>query len=96
MKLKCLNLKEAKALVKKYRSLTIKDFEKVEDVLRYIPRPYTILQKLTGFDSVSTCTLCQACNACCSECIYRVVTGSRCITQYTYKAIKKQKLIMSF
>jgi hypothetical protein len=67
------NLKEAKKLVKRYRSITI---EEIERELKKSAFPRSIMgsevaKELAGYGSSSTCTLCKVVRAeGCSECIY--------------------------
>ena len=56
---KPLNLNQAKALIKKYRSFSKED---IEEVWKTLENPYasTVAEELTGFGGVRLCTLCQA------------------------------------
>ena len=59
-----LNVKEAKQLIGKYRSVTLVMLEK-EDC-----EPWGALSNITGFGYHHTCTLCKAVKRNCSECIH--------------------------
>ena len=69
------NLKEFKELIERYESITIDEIReewriiKRDEFLRYTSAHYTA-QKLTGFGSCYTCTLCIAVNQECYQCVY--------------------------
>ena len=60
------NLKEFKALIKLYESITL-------DMLKSKP-----LKGLTGFGYMSTCTLCRAVNDECDVCAWVLITDDTC------------------
>ena len=77
------NLKEAKQLVKKYRSITVPMIrEMAEATMR------DVIEKITGFGWAGSCSLCE--NIECEECIYGVLTRDACddgINSITYDNI---------
>ena len=93
--MKAKNLKEFKALIKRYESITLEEIK--EDKFE----SHFTAQKLTGFGNPSTCTLCQLFN--CHNCIYLIKTESGClsgINKKTYRrisdAITPVKLLNAF
>lgn len=80
------NLKEAKALVVKYRSIKAEDLERymINGKLRLDSQ--SALEALTGFGSNTSCTLCStqerdeidASGVICDGCIYKETTGRSC------------------
>ena len=80
------NLKEFKALIKRYESITL---EKIKEEAKNSPMNY-IAHKLTGFGNADTCILCKAWEIGCDECIYNIQTGRDCncgINTKTYMSI---------
>ena len=74
------NLKEFKALIKRYESITLEEIKKAGNI-HFAP------DKLTGFGTSDTCTLCKIE---CFECVYHVNTENHCndgINQKTYREI---------
>jgi len=81
------NLKEFKALIKKYRSITP---ERIENAYKKIPITCgnvfdggKVAQVLTGFGRVSSCTLCISINkrsifSPCQGCVYNELTLNDC------------------
>ncbi len=61
------NLKEFKALIKRYESITLEEIEEKE-VCSYISS--SVVKELTGFGSDLTCPLCKAVKRKCSICVY--------------------------
>lgn len=63
------NLKEAKELLEKYKSITLEQLEK-----DYKENPilvgFDFLNKITGFGDTNSCILCTAVNEGCVNCIY--------------------------
>lgn len=64
------NLKEAKELLEKYKSITIEQLEEVYDEGCLIKTGDEVLNELTGFGNTSSCILCLAVNEVCENCIY--------------------------
>jgi hypothetical protein len=72
------NIKAARALVKRYRSITFDDIQEVKkDLQTHLHFPYLsnfIAKELTGYGSTSNCTLCLTVttksNRDCQLCIY--------------------------
>lgn len=63
------NLKAAKELLEKYKSITLEQLE--EDYEGdFIPLGFDILNKITGFGETTSCILCKAVNGVCVNCIY--------------------------
>lgn len=63
------NLKEAKELLEKYKSITLEQLE--EDYEKDpILSGFDILNKITGFGNTTSCILCKAVNEECVNCIY--------------------------
>ena len=83
---KIKNIKAAKALVKKYNSITVEDilsFELTDEPFERTDEPFRgriPMGKLTGFGNTHTCTLCQTVNNICDNCIYVNMTGEPCDT----------------
>lgn len=68
-----LNIKEAKALIKKYRSITLEDIKHSATMYNYGHNETSISRTLTGFGSTYTCKLCRTTNGLylnCVTCIY--------------------------
>lgn len=63
------NLKEAKELLEKYKSITLEQLEEA-----YKENPYACGEKvmcnITGFGKVDSCIICSAVNNRCNRCIY--------------------------
>ena len=63
------NLKEAKKLLEKYKSITLEELKEKYEKYPYITG-FHVLNAMTGFGSIKDCIICQkACNIC-SNCIY--------------------------
>jgi hypothetical protein len=100
------NLKAAKNLVKKYRSITIEEINKQASridtkfdlYMLHFPLGNTVARKLTGFGHVSKCKLCSSVMYYCPGCIY-YDTKSEFIKRFclrgenekTYRAIADAK-----
>lgn len=86
------NLKEAKELLEKYKSITLEQLEKVygEVDLKWGDG---VLNKITGFGQTSSCTLCLAVNEVCENCIYsfRIQERSVPCLDNIYNEISKAK-----
>ena len=67
------NIKEFNALIKKYESITLEQIKKVWNGIQY-PDGVDVAEILTGFGSMSTCTLCLGAGAedrdGCYKCVY--------------------------
>lgn len=61
------NLKEAKELLEKYKSITLKQ---LEDAYLNGDKGHRILFKITGFGVTNYCMLCLSVNGICNDCIY--------------------------
>jgi len=71
--MKAENIKEAKELIVKYRSFTVKDIKIVWDSILYKGnKAHFTANQLTGFGTCVTCTLCIAGtnDPICSKCVY--------------------------
>ena len=64
------NLKEAKELLEKYKSITLEQLEEAYDEEYLTKTGNVILNKITGFGETSSCILCLAVNEVCENCIY--------------------------
>lgn len=64
------NLKEAKKLLEKYKSITLEQLEEAYDEEYLTKTGNVILNKITGFGETSSCILCLAVNEVCENCIY--------------------------
>jgi len=71
MKTKPKNLKEFKALIKRYESITLEEIEKIGNIKNGI----YVARKLAGFGNSGLCSLC-ICE--CNECIYNITKNSDC------------------
>ena len=73
------NLKEFKALIKKYESITIEEIYKAKDPNDDM---FDRAKKITGFGSFSSCTLCQALGDVvrdgCDGCVWVVKAENTC------------------
>ena len=88
------NLKEFKELIEKYNSITIEDIEQADMFLDDGYDCYDtsgIMETLTGFGSVSTCTLCNALDVKhymgiypCKGCIWLIQTKTLCTLGENY------------
>ena len=63
------NLKEAKKLLEKYKSITLEQLEEAYDEVG-LKRGDEILSEITGFGQTSSCILCLAVDEVCENCIY--------------------------
>lgn len=64
------NLKEAKELLEKYKSITLEELkEKYEKKYAYTTG-FHVLNAITGFGSIKDCILCQKVYCRCCNCIY--------------------------
>ena len=79
--MKAKNLKEFKALKKRYESITLEEIK--EDGFA----EYFTAQKLTGFGVPNLCTLCQSCGESCSNCVYGKIGCMGGINNKTYYRI---------
>ena len=97
--MKPTNLPEFKALIKRYKSITLEEIENIW----VVDVAYTAY-KLTGFGSSNTCTLCIAAKDNCDKCVYRHKhTYARCNTHDNhlsydaiYNARTPQELLNAF
>ena len=64
------NLKEAKELLEKYKSITLEQLEEAYDEEYLTKTGNVVLNKITGFGETSSCILCLAVNEVCENCIY--------------------------
>ena len=71
------NLKAAKELLEKYKSITLeelkqvfKDLQESQEVYDYIVDGDMVLNTITGFGEPHNCLLCKAVNEICEDCIY--------------------------
>lgn len=95
------NLEAAERLVKKYRSITREELAKVYASIceEESNEMRDVLQEITGFGSLSKCSLCTAIvedniqYSACPYCIYRNFRdfAAPCVYHETYKAIEKSK-----
>jgi hypothetical protein len=70
------NLKEFKALKKRYETITLEEIKKTGTFMQDLKSIYDVsvistVNELTGFGSMSTCTLCIAAKNTCDACIWR-------------------------
>ena len=86
------NLKEAKELLEKYKSITLEQLEEdYEGGL--IPLGFDVLNKITGFGDFTACILCKATGGACVNCIYSFRMDKRiapCIDEI-YKEMEMAK-----
>lgn len=82
------NLREAKELLEKYKSITLEQLEEA-----FEENPYSvgveIINEITGFGRLTTCMLCLAVEGLCRNCIYsfRYSEGIIPCVDITYSAI---------
>ena len=89
--MKAKNLKEFKALIKRYESITLEEIKEEQKKHDYFIGD-TIANKLTGYGEEETCTLCKNIDMFddCKGCIYTDVTNAVCgtgINKKTYDRI---------
>ena len=87
------NLKEAKKLLEKYKSITLEQLEEAYDEVG-LKRGDEILSEITGFGQTSSCILCLAVDEVCENCIYSIretfmLERARELSVNTYKLIPK-------
>ena len=87
MKKNVKNLPEFKALIERYKTITLEEIEEAFDGNDYLSN---VKESLTGFGFCLTCSLCRATvnnhgYVMCYDCIYEVFNG--CQRHETYKAI---------
>lgn len=63
------NLKEAKKLLEKYKSITLEQLEETYDEVA-LKWGDEVLNEITGFGQTDSCMLCIAVNEVCKNCIY--------------------------
>ena len=73
------NLKEFKALIERYESITLKEIKKDKFELFYTA------QKLTGFGGAASCSICNG--FVCEECVYGLIGCTNKINEKTYSKI---------
>lgn len=88
------NLKEFKALIKCYESITLEEIKKESKYLDFIDSD--MANELTGFGNSDDCSLCKVIDwgNNCDECIYYILTRSSCncgINFKTYRGIADAK-----
>jgi hypothetical protein len=73
------NEKEFKALIRKYRRITLKRIETEKDKIFQFHLSFgcQVMSGITGFGTTTGCSLCQNIKWC-GSCIYNVVTGWDC------------------
>ena len=64
------NLKEAKELLERYKSITLEQLEKAYGKEIPFKMGDEVLNKITGFGKTYSCILCLAVNEVCENCIY--------------------------
>ena len=79
--MKAKNLKEFKALIERYESITLREIKKDKF------KSHFTAQKLTGFGDITICTLCNSNNGDCVNCIYGKTGCMDGINQKTYYRI---------
>ena len=75
------NLKEAKELLERYKSITLEQLKDKYYLFSYL-KGRTILNKITGFGS-SDCILCKGVNCSCKNCIYSFRIKNECTVPCT-------------
>ena len=69
------NIEEAKELLKKYRSITLEEINKVYDKKPEFEHGDDVLHEITGFGMIKTCILCKKLKSIgsprCSACVWR-------------------------
>lgn len=95
------NIKAAKELLAKYESITVDQITEVYNKIReqekenIIPSGYDVMERITGFSSITKCMLCQEAKKLnqkdiyyCQCCIYTINTSDNylCVEE-TYKAL---------
>ena len=83
--MKAKNLKEFKALKKRYESITLEEIKEIDDSGCFFGD--NIANKLTGFGKSETCTLCEKINCwdSCDKCIYYILTKGTCNNGIAYE-----------
>ena len=86
------NLKEAKELLEKYKSITLEQLEKIYDEVD-LKWGDAVLSEITGFGKTNSCILCLAVNEVCEDCVYsfRIQERSVPCLDKIYNEISKAK-----
>ena len=86
--MKAKNLKEFKALIKRYESITIEEIKKV-----FNSQSMLIANRLTGYGDEDDCGLCKYINTDdeynCEGCVYVIATNCLCSTGKNKKTYKR-------
>ena len=85
--MKAKNLKQFKALIERYETITLEEIEKVHDDFYMYATPNT----LTGFGNNLTCSLCSKDNKIidCVNCVYNIRTSKHCNEGVNLKTFAK-------
>jgi len=90
------NLKEFKALIERYRSITIEEITQKASIMKNFDAE-KVAHLLTGYGYSSSCSLCMAAHFDCTNCVYSIVNNSddenhtNCGLDETYQNISKAK-----
>lgn len=63
------NLKEAKELLEKYKSITLEELEEKYKKYAYVTG-YHVMNAITGFGNIKDCIICHKVCSICSNCVY--------------------------
>ena len=74
------NLKEFKALIERYESITLEEIKKIKPF-----EDHFTAQKLTGFGNIYKCTLCVVVGQECKDCVYSQSSEKTCMTKTHYR-----------
>jgi len=92
------NLKEFKALIERYRSITIEEVEEAwGESTKNVSSDFIAFDtanSITGYGSLTKCSLCSVIYAICPDCVYGHITNNNdvpCTYHITYDAIKLSK-----
>lgn len=98
------NIEEAKELLKKYRSITLEEINKVYNELEFKSGSET-LHKITGFGQVTTCILCKKLSRKyvleCSACVWRSLSAGEnddlyCLKSYPKDTMKEDQVRLTY
>ena len=80
------NLKEFKALKKRYESITLEEIKEKIKAGLFVEE---VASKLTGFGDSDTCSLCKVCSPDCFDCIYYTTTMYSCSDENNYETYRR-------
>lgn len=98
------NIEEAKELLRKYRSITLEEINKVYDKLEF-EYGEEVLHEITGFGSICTCILCKKLKSVdipkCSACVWRSLSAKEkkdlyCLGSYSSGVMEEDRVKQTY